>query len=316
MTASKPFRPMKGEHAPADLSKLRFPLLVPPKLDGIRCVIVESISLSNTLIRTPNLFVQAWAARARGLLDGLDGELIVGPPNANNGLSRTSSGVGKKSGEPDFKLYVFDDFSHAGSFAERFAQAEARVEQIKYERPDIGLRLEIVPHHPCAAVVDVEAIEEAYVADGYEGVMLRDPHGPYKYGKATVKEGWLLKLKRHHDEEAEIIGYEEQQANTNEKTYDARGISKRSTAKAGKVGKGTLGAVQCRMLSDGVVFWASGGTEEYAAYLWSIKEQLPGKIAKIKHWGRTHPNNLPRYAELLSIREPFDIPDDVKQQVA
>ena len=47
--------------------------------------------------------------------------------------------------------------------------------------------------------------EQGAVEDGYEGVMLRDPSAPYKYGRSTVRKGYLLKLKRFEDSEAEVI---------------------------------------------------------------------------------------------------------------
>ncbi|MFM7851045.1 MAG: hypothetical protein ACKO96_03815, partial [Flammeovirgaceae bacterium] len=50
---------------------------------------------------------------------------------------------------------------------------------------------------------------------GYEGVMIRGLHGPYKQGRATLKQGWLMKLKEFDDDEAVIIGYEEKMKNNN-----------------------------------------------------------------------------------------------------
>ena len=51
--------------------------------------------------------------------------------------------------------------------------------------------------------------------DGYEGLMLRAPDGPYKFGRSTVKENTLLKVKNFLDDEAEVIGFKEQTTNTN-----------------------------------------------------------------------------------------------------
>ena len=44
---------------------------------------------------------------------------------------------------------------------------------------------------------------------GYEGVMVRDANALYKYGRSTLKQSTLLKLKRFVDAETQVIGYEE-----------------------------------------------------------------------------------------------------------
>src|SRR5437899_138139 len=79
---------------------------------------------------------------------------------------------------------------------------------------------------------------------GFEGVMLRKPDGPYKFGRSTVREGYLMKVKRFTQEEAVVVGYEEQETNLNEATKDALGHTKRSSHKAGKRPAGVLGALR------------------------------------------------------------------------
>lgn len=57
---------------------LRFPYLVSPKYDGIRCLIIGGEVVSRNLKPIRNKHIQA---ALRGLPD-LDGELIVGNPKA------------------------------------------------------------------------------------------------------------------------------------------------------------------------------------------------------------------------------------------
>ena len=68
------------------------------------------------------------------------------------------------------------------------------------------------------------------------------PDGPYKCGRSTVREGYLLKLKRFADGEAVILGCCEQMHNANAAQQDAFGRTKRSSHKDNKIGKATLGA--------------------------------------------------------------------------
>ena len=83
--------------------------------------------------------------------------------------------------------------------------------------------------------------EETCLTDGYEGVMIRTPDSPYKCGRSTEREGWLLKIKRFEDAEAVVLDTYEGMSNHNEAQRDAFGRTKRSSAQAGKVGRGELG---------------------------------------------------------------------------
>lgn len=53
------FKPMLAGKAPDDLNELTLPVLVSPKLDGIRCVMHEGVALSRKLKPIPNAFVYA-----------------------------------------------------------------------------------------------------------------------------------------------------------------------------------------------------------------------------------------------------------------
>jgi DNA ligase-1 len=120
--------------------------------------------------------------------------------------------------------------------------------------------------------------------------MLRTPNSPYKQGRSTLKEGWLLKVKRFKDSEAEIIGFEEQMENTNEKTKDELGHSKRSSHKAGMVGKGTLGKFLVREIGSTPWFGrefaigtGEGLTNELRQEIWDNRDKHLGKILTYKY---------------------------------
>jgi DNA ligase-1 len=80
-----------------------------------------------------------------------------------------------------------------------------------------------------------------------EGICFRLHDSPYKQGKSTLNEQYLVKLSRYVRAEAKIIGFEEQQLNGNKKTVSALGLTKRSSRQSGIIGKGTLGSfiVEC-----------------------------------------------------------------------
>ena len=102
--------------------------------------------------------------------------------------------------------------------------------------------------------VQLADFEEQCLSDGYEGVMVRTPDSPYKCGRSTEREGWLLKIKRFDDAEAVILETYEGMSNQNEAQRDAFGRTKRSSAQAGKIGRGELGGFVVRIPETGVEF--------------------------------------------------------------
>lgn len=71
------------------------------------------------------------------------------------------------------------------------------------------------------SAAELAAYKEKCLSEGYEGVMVRDPAGPYKCGRSTEREGWLLKIKRFEDAEAEVLETYEGMSNYNEAGVDA-----------------------------------------------------------------------------------------------
>src|SRR3546814_3859135 len=70
-------------------------------------------------------------------------------------------------------FHVFDDWSHDGTFDERYEAVKKRISKS-------AKIFSIVPHARLANKHMVQIMEELYVGDGYEGLMLRDPQGEYK----------------------------------------------------------------------------------------------------------------------------------------
>ena len=70
-----------------DLDNLQYPVYVTPKLDGIRCLFKDGVALSRTLKPIPNKSIQVWAKQYAKVLEGMDGELIVGPSTSPTVIS-------------------------------------------------------------------------------------------------------------------------------------------------------------------------------------------------------------------------------------
>lgn len=277
------FRPMKGDDAVRD--RLQFPYMLTPKIDGYRCVVRNGVALTSSLKPFPNKYLQ----KVLGVpeCEGFDGELVIGNPT-DSSVFRNSGALRKIEGEPDFGFFVFDDFSnpHLDAHA-RFEKMQRRIKALPHGST-ASMRVIAVPVKLVQDEAQLEAAESKLVAEGYEGVMLRQPNGPYKYGRSTVKENLLLKVKTFLDGEAVIIGFEEQMLNTNEKVTDANGRSKRSSAKAGKVGKGTLGNLLVRGINgkfkdvEFEVGTGEGLTHALRQHIWNTRERFMGKVITYK----------------------------------
>ncbi len=298
------FKPMLA--CKADPAKLRFPLYVQPKLDGIRASVVNGRLVSRTLKSIPNASIRAVLNRPE--LSGLDGELIVGDPTASDCYRRTSSFVmaENKTGEP-WTYYVFDLHDHPGTFAER---SLALYEKVRVVSESASLPIQIVPSLPATDAAELEDIETALVEAGHEGAILRAPHGRYKFGRASKTAGELIKLKRFEDAEAEIIGVYEEQHNGNVGMTNALGRTERSTAQAGKTGKGTLGGFYVRDCETGIEFKVGTGFDAAErADLWAEwhASAYPGRVIRYKSF-RIGVKVKPRHPVFLGFRYAADDP--------
>jgi DNA ligase-1 len=280
------------------LKDIEFPCYCTPKIDGIRCLIVDGKAVSRTLKPIRNTFIQEELA---GLPDGLDGELIL---NTEEGFSKVSSGVMREAGKPDFSYCVFDDFEAEGNYLERIDI----VGQLSDGCFPMKAGKRILVLHPKIIHNEEELLEheEWCLSNGFEGVMIRND-GPYKFGRSTVNEGYLLKWKRFVDGEAEILGFIEQNENANEKTVNELGRGQRSTHKENLIPKGTLGALRVRDLVTGVEFKVGTGFDDVLRQeIWNNQGAYAKKIVKYK--SQPHgAKDAPRFPVFLGFRDKDDM---------
>lgn len=283
----------------ADAAKLRLPVLASPKLDGVRAHIIGGQVVSRNMLPFRNPEIQERFGREE--FEGLDGEFMVGVPTSPDAFRRTGVLNSLSGDTSQVRLHVFDDFrSPTTPFRERLGWAWERSVHFPNE-------LKAVPHELIESHHDLELFEHKCLESGYEGVMLRDPDGPYKFGRSTVREGWLLKLKRFEDSEAEIVGYEEKMHNANDMTLMRGGKPVRNTRREGLVPTGVLGAVVVQDLKTGVEFSVgSGFNDAERSALWQHPEGLIGRIIKYQYFpvgGKVKP----RFPTFKGFRDKGDI---------
>lgn len=261
-----------------DLSILRYPLIASPKIDGIRCLYIGGSILSRSFKPIPNRYISDTLSGM--LLDDMDGELVSG-----SNFQECTSAVMSRDGQPKFVYWVFDyvDNDIGRPYYARIADLRDIIlawdnSFIKY------VKTKLVQNAEELLIFEEKVLSrDAYP---YEGIMLRDPNGPYKCGRSTVKQQWLLKLKRFVDSEAEIIGFEEMMHNDNVLEKNELGYAKRSTAKDGKIPAGTLGNFLVRDINSGIKFSCGTGrglTANLRQEVWDNQDKYMGKFIKYKY---------------------------------
>ena len=232
-------RPMlAGTVTVNDFEKVVWPVLASPKIDGIRCLIHPTLGpVSRTFKPIANRHIHRTLQRYAGV-SYLDGEIAALNEEGVIDFNGTQSAVMTRSGTPRFRYYVFDSFDTPdNTFEERLRMAKIHCDAINV--PEI----KYLAHRWMKTPEEFMQYAEACMLDGFEGAMIRNPDGPYKNGRSTLNQGWLLKWKPWEDAEGTVIGFEELYHNDNVAEEDAFGNTKRSSHVAGKVGAGTLGAL-------------------------------------------------------------------------
>lgn len=277
-------------------------LYMSEKLDGIRCVVFGGVGYSRSLKPIPNAFIQSYIKEHAEILEGFDGELIVGDKNAPDVFNKSTSGVMRHDGMPDFSFWVFDEYDPEAPWKVRYSC----LEQL-HTYGGLPGRIKLLPHFLCQGEEDIQCFESEILELGGEGIMLRDADAKYKCGRSGTKTPELQKVKRFVDNEFEIIGYEPKYHNTNEAKTNELGRTERSTAKAGMVALDTIGALILQTEKGLIFTCGSGFTDQLRATLWLERNELIGKLAKVKYFEVGNGYSVPRFPVFVGIRSKDDL---------
>lgn len=309
------FRPIKacdvGPDSGYDLRNIKYPVLGSFKVDGWRCLTTLQGPVTYKLKPIPNNYVREFLAATIG--EGLDGELVVRRPNTKfitsyndelrdftkNYLSFNDiqSSLSSQSGAPDFQYLVFDKYNVTEPYINRYQRAKALVEAA-------GTRsIRMLPAQLIESYEQLLAYEAIAVSYGFEGICLRSPHAAYKYGRSTFNEGYLLKLKRFVDEEAQCVGFEPWYENTNDQTINELGLTERGHSSAGRIARDWLGSILAWHPKYGTFSIGSGFTLDQRIAIWSNRPHFLNAWFTFKHLphGRV---DKPRHPVFKSFRHP------------
>lgn len=271
----------------AAMKKLKYPVLTTLKKDGIRAIKLSTL-VSRTLKYIPNHSIRD---RAIVLPAGLDCELW----NPNMTYDCVESVVMSRAHKlsDSIQFHIIDWFGDTG-YGDRLRRIG-------------GLEIEGIVKPIARLANDAEELMliflEAEEQHG-EGICFRTPNSPYKMGRSTLKEQYLIKLARYVRQEVKIVGFLEQMENGNESNYNAVGKMDRSSCQDNLLGKDTLGAFLVRD-KNGLDFKVGTGvglTDALRKEIWNNKAKWIDKQITIKH--KPHGMKIkPRSPVFIGLRE-------------
>ena len=284
------FQPMLAAKWDAVKSKVKYPVIVQSKLDGIRLILTKDGMVSRNgkpILSAPHIHE---AALKSGIFDVypdliLDGELYS--HDLNEDFNRIISLVRKsKPTQEDLaesakyiQFWCYDVPSCPGTNVERDAFRACEVFEHFLDREDIKHNFHYVESHICENEAEVDELLEQCLKEGYEGAIIRIPDGMYENRRSKN----LLKYKKFTDEEFRIIRIEEGRGNL-----------------AGKAGR-IIVDVDGVEVAAGLKF-----SHEDAEEIWQNQDTYIGKTCTVRYFNRTEDGSL-RFPKAVAIaREDYE----------
>jgi DNA ligase-1 len=262
------------------LSKLRYPVLATLKKDGIRAVRTSDL-FSCTMHLIPNISIRR---RSMKLPPGFDCELWNPELSYDEIESIVMTGKEEHPLSDKIQFHVLDWYTNTDTYTRPYANRMFLTRNMlswQETWTDVVFQYPM-EFHSAQALFDY--FIQCEQQEG-EGICFRLPNSPYKQGRSTLKEQYLVKLCRYVRSEVTIIGFEEQLLNKNTSKRNPIGMMDRSSRKSGLIGKGTLGAFLVRDI-NGLEFRVGTGvglTDQRRLQIWQEQYKWIGKQITIKH---------------------------------
>ena len=290
-------RPLLSCEVPLD--KVKFPIYISTKFDGIRALVIEGVVYSRSLKPIRNKHIQKLFGKPE--YNGFDGELIVGDIYAKDVFQKTTSGVMSEDGTPEVRFYVFDLWN----LPDADYESRQRVLQDLLLQDETMSSIVYTMIHKCHNKESLEFFLNHEQKVGGEGLIGRNPKGTYKYGRSTPKEQLSIKFKFFEAEEFEVVGFTERMHNTNEQKRDELGYAERSSARDGLVPTNTLGSLVLKY-NDTTFSCGTGFDDKLRKEIWDNKDKYLGKLASIRYMS-VGMDKLPRCPSWLGWRDLEDL---------
>ena len=234
-----------------DTSKMRWPGIAQPKLDGVRALKLLPSLTARSLKKYANLHTTKKFSVPE--CDGFDGEMAAESETHPDLCRLTTSALTTIKGEPYLLWHLFDHITSdtiSLPYYRRQESLKKAVYDLGFNEVPIAQHLRIVPSTVCNSEQEFLDLEDRFLEAGYEGIMYRDPEGKYKEGYSTQREGGLLRVKRFVDFEVIVTAVHEGEHNANEAQINELGNTFRSTHMANMVPNGMVGTLTGVVVKD------------------------------------------------------------------
>lgn len=299
------FKPILAPNDKVDLDTLNYPLLASYKLDGIRCVFVKGQILSRSLKPIQNKQLRERFEPLRKYSEEknliLDGE-IYSPHMTFQQITHfvMTQDLEDEVLPEDLKFYMFDtlDDTQAETFDKRLERAWI------INRNFRGIS-EYVRHWPVNCQERVVELFDIALRE-CEGLILRDPQGRYKYGRGTLKEGIIYKVKPFLTFDAQITGVV-QATEVNEGAEKKTNELGRSVTSKKKDDRHTIEKASAFwvMYEDKPLKVVLAMTDEEKEAVWQNRDAYIGKWVEYKGM-LIGAKDLPRHPVFIRFREDKD----------
>ena len=210
----KPFKPMLAPSEQPDLEKIDYPILASFKLDGIRCIFKDGEMLSRSLKPIVNKQLQEHFQPLKDISKEmniiLDGELYDHTLTFQQITSLVmtqdwkSEKTIKKNGEAlyinaNFMFYCFDCHKEDHIM---FEHRTMIVNKLEESYPKL---IHAVEQEEVNDKKEVEYLFQTALKYGYEGLILKSADSKYKFGRATLNERTMYKVKPYETFDAQIL---------------------------------------------------------------------------------------------------------------
>lgn len=266
------------------LHKWGFPVLVQPKLDGVRCGL-DFDDLGNIILRSStqevitsvphiNADIEELCDVASIPIPKLDGELYVHGLSFEEIYSITSRTVNLHDQFERIQFHVFDliepcypQYIRTDKLRD-FSRAISSYHSIKIVQTRVAFDFEQVWEH-----------YNAYLSEGYEGIIVRDINAPYIKRRSTQ----IMKFKPKKDDYYTIIGMNEE-------------IDKYGNP------KGRLGSLICLGSTGDTFTVGSGLTDQVRNELWG--QDLTGWLVHVQYQSTFSGTGVPRFPVFMELISP------------
>lgn len=296
---------------------LTYPKVGSFKLDGFRSTFYQALMRTASLKPFKNIHINEKFApivefiKKESLLNPLaDGELLAPstPFNVFSGIFRSD----EMELPEDTKFFQFDGVTR-DEFNKEFIHRQNVVDWFVAEFPDLITKVEqkilyspedvIAYYEQALAWVEEYEGEEHFVCDG---LILREPSSYYKFGRATMKQALIWKLKPYQTFDAKIIGLEEG-TYVDPKVPKTRNEMNRSVTSKKKADRILGGyAKNFLVIHDGIQLAVQiKEKKEKKIFIWNHPETVVGKTIEYKGL-MVGAKDLPRHATQARMRPDKD----------